>query len=94
MEEPKKAWSTLLKKAKLADMRLHDLRRTMGSYQTMSGASTTIVGKTLGHKSQAATAVYARMNLDPVRASMEAAVDMMRASKEIPEKVIKIKGKP
>jgi integrase len=91
MEEPKKAWQTLLKKAKLADIRLHDLRRTMGSYQTMTGASSTIVGKTLGHKSQAATAVYTRMNLDPVRASMESAVEMMLASREIPEKIIKIR---
>ncbi len=88
MEEPKKAWKTLLDKANLADVRLHDLRRTMGSYQTMTGASTIIVGKTLGHKSQTATAVYARMNLDPVRASMEAAVEMMNASRELPEKIV------
>jgi integrase len=88
IEEPKKAWKTLLDKANLADVRLHDLRRTMGSYQTMTGASTIIVGKTLGHKSQTATAVYARMNLDPVRASMEAAVEMMNASRELPEKIV------
>ena len=90
--EPKKAWVSLLERAKLENVRLHDLRRTMGSYQTMSGASSTIVGKTLGHKSQAATAVYARLNLDPVRASMEAAVDLMMASKELPEKVVNIKS--
>jgi len=94
MEEPKKAWKTLLNKAKLDDIRLHDLRRTMGSYQTMTGASSTIVGKTLGHKSQTATAVYTRMNLDPVRASMEAAVEMMNASKDLPEKIVNLREKP
>ena len=90
MEEPKKAWQTLLKKANLANVRLHDLRRTMGSYQIMTGASSTIVGKTLGHKSQAATAIYARMNFDPVLASMEAAVEMMINAGNAPEKIVKI----
>lgn len=92
LEEPKTAWRSFLKRAMLQDMRLHDLRRTLGSYQTMSGASSLIVGKTLGHKSQAATAVYARMNLDPVRASMEAAFDLMVSSKELPKKIVKIRG--
>lgn len=93
LEEPKRAWKSLLERANLCDVRIHDLRRTMGSYQTMTGASSTIVGKTLGHKSQTATAVYARLNLDPVRASMEAAVEMMNASKVLPEKVVNIRGK-
>ncbi len=90
IEEPKRAWQALLKRANLKDVRIHDLRRTMGSYQTMTGASSTVVGKTLGHKSQAATAVYARLNLDPVRASMEAAVEMMEATTHQPEKITPI----
>ncbi|BCL59474.1 integrase [Desulfomarina profundi] len=93
IEEPKRAWKSLLKRANLSDVRIHDLRRTMGSYQTMTGASSTVVGKTLGHKSQSATAVYARLNLDPVRSSMEAAVEMMEASRELREKVVNIKEK-
>ena len=90
--EPKRAWRTMLNRAELTDVRLHDLRRTMGSYQTMTGTSTAIVGKTLGHKSPASTAVYARMNLDPVRASMETAVAAMLATKDLPEKVVAIGG--
>ena len=39
----------------------------------MSGASLPMVGRALGHNSQAATAVYARLQLDPVRAAMAAA---------------------
>ena len=89
--EPKNAWKALLDRAGLKDVRLHDLRRTLGSYQTITGASSTIVGKTLGHKTQQATAVYARLNLDPVRASMETAVNAMLATKNLPEKVVKIK---
>lgn len=88
--EPKRAWATMLKRAGLTDVRLHDLRRTMGSYQTMTGTSTAIVGKTLGHKSPASTAVYARLNLDPVRASMETAVKAMLATRELPEKIVNL----
>ena len=89
--EPKDAWKELVKRAGLENIRLHDLRRTMGSYQTMIGASSTIVGKTLGHKSQQATAVYARLSLDPVRDSMEQAVDLMMASRKLPDKVVDFK---
>ncbi len=57
----------------LFDIRLHDIRRTVGSYQAITGASLTIIGKSLGHKSQQATQIYSRLHLDPVRASMEKA---------------------
>lgn len=63
----------------------------MGSWQTMTGASGTIVGKTLGHKSPEATAVYARLNLDPVRASMELAVQAMLSSQLLPKKLHQFK---
>ncbi len=91
--EPKRAWNSLLKRAGLVDVRLHDLRRTMGSWQIMTGATSTVVGKTLGHKSTEATSVYARLNLDPVRNSMEKAVEAMLKTQELPEKVVAISGK-
>ena len=58
-------------------MRIHDLRRTLGSWQTALGASGFVVGKSLGHKSIQSTAVYARLNLDPVRESVNAATEAM-----------------
>jgi hypothetical protein len=36
-----------------------------------------IIGKTLGHKSLGATQIYARLNLDPVRAAVNLATDAM-----------------
>jgi integrase len=63
--------------ARLEDVRIHDLRRTLGSWQARTGASMVIIGKSLGHKSQQATAVYARLDLDPVRESMERATSAM-----------------
>ncbi len=89
--EPRKAWLALLKTANIKDARLHDLRRTLGSFQVMTGASTAVIGKTLGHKSSAATAVYARMNLDPVRESMEKATNAMLSTQNFPKKFKRLK---
>lgn len=69
----KSAWAKLLKRAKVTGLRQHDLRRTLGSYQAIGGTSLKIIGESLGHKSLQATAVYAQVNLDPVRASVLAA---------------------
>ena len=74
---PKRSWEMLLKRAGIENLRLHDLRRTMGSYQAISGASLNIIGKSLGHKSTSATQVYARLSMDPIRDSMQKATDMM-----------------
>ncbi|HMZ54432.1 MAG TPA: tyrosine-type recombinase/integrase [Azospira sp.] len=71
---PKKSWRRITDRAGLADLRIHDLRRTLGSWQAVQGASLPIIGKTLGHKTTAATQIYARLNLDPVRESMQSAV--------------------
>jgi integrase len=59
--------------ARLADLRLHDLRRTLGSWQAASGASLVIIGKSLGHKNIASTEIYSRLNIDPVRHSVQTA---------------------
>lgn len=64
----------------LPDLRIHDLRRSLGSWQMATGASLGVIGKSLGHKSVQATAVYARLNLDPVRSSVERATDAMLAA--------------
>ncbi len=61
----------------LMDIRLHDIRRTFGSYQAISGASLQIIGKSLGHRSQQSTQVYARLHNDPVRASIDTATAAM-----------------
>jgi integrase len=77
--DAQKAWTDLLSQADFDEhLRFHDLRRSMGSWQAMRGASLAVIGKSLGHKSSKATEVYARMNLDPVRDAMQTAVDAMR----------------
>lgn len=75
--EPKRAWSKLVETAGFSGLRIHDLRRTLGSWQARQGTSLNIIGKSLGHKSQAATAIYSRLDLDPVRESVESATAAM-----------------
>lgn len=77
LQEPKKAWAAILKKAQIENLRMHDLRRTFGSFMAAQGASLQMIGKALGHKSQEATLVYARLNLDPVREAVNAASEAM-----------------
>ena len=86
----KRGWKKLLKRAGLADkdLRQHDLRRTLGSYQAAGGTSLGIIGKSLGHKSLAATAIYAQLDLDPVRESVLSATrTMIAASKKKPKQL-------
>jgi integrase len=81
------AWRRILKRAKIADRCTpHDLRRTLGSWQAMNGASLLTIGKSLGHTSTTATAIYSRLTLAPVRDSMNKAVDAMKKS-ELAEQV-------
>ena len=51
----------ILKEAGIENLRIHDLRRTLGSYQAATGANGYIIGKSLGHRSQQSTAIYARL---------------------------------
>jgi integrase len=82
----KGAWKKFLERAKVADLRIHDLRRTLGSYQAIAGFSLPIIGASLGHKSVEATKIYSRLTLDPVRQSvMTATRAIKRASKKKPK---------
>ena len=89
--EPKTAWGTLLKRAGIENARVHDLRRTLGSWQAMTGASLPVIGKSLNHKNQSTTAIYARLDLDPVRSAMEKAAAAMLATRDQAPKVIPFK---
>lgn len=75
--DPRKTWAKILKDANLTDLRLHDLRRSLGSWQAMTGASLSVIGKSLNHKNVSTTAIYARLNMDPVRDAMGKAVETM-----------------
>ena len=84
LTEPKRAWATICKRAELQDVRIHDLRRTLGSWQAMQGASLQVIGKSLGHKSMQSTEIYARLDQDPVTTSVtNAATAMLQAARTV-----------
>jgi len=93
--EPKKGWKRILQRAGIDDLRIHDLRRTLGSWQAKTGASLVTIGKSLNHKNQNTTAIYARLDLDPVRQSLNAATAAMMAEAGLKKsaKVVKINSK-
>lgn len=66
-----KPWKRVCQKAQLENIRLHDLRRTVGSWLAQSGNSLHLIGKILNHSNQSTTAVYARFAQDQGRQALE-----------------------
>lgn len=91
---PQKQWEDIIKRAKLDGVRLHDLRRTLGSWMAMLGTSEIIIGRSLGHApGSKATRVYAQLQDGPVRQSVEqATVAMQQAAGLIEGKTIDIEA--
>jgi integrase len=69
-----KSWNAIRKRAGLAGVRVHDLRRTLGTWLAESGLALHVIGATLGHSTPAVTAKhYARLSSDgAVRTALEA----------------------
>lgn len=73
-------WDDLLDRAGIADLRRHDVRRTVGAWLSIGGANMQVVGKALGHSTIHATQVYARLTLDPVRNALAGAIGSMQVA--------------
>lgn len=67
----KQVWARVRERAGLPDVRLHDLRRTVGSWLALSGVSLPMIGKVLNHSQPSTTAVYARLQDEATRAALE-----------------------
>ncbi|MCG8354699.1 MAG: site-specific integrase [Kiloniellales bacterium] len=55
----------------LMDARLHDLRRTVGSWLSQEGVDLNLIREALRHAEISTTLVYARLGRDPAREAME-----------------------
>lgn len=78
LTDPTVIWKGVLERAKLEGVRLHDLRRTLASWQALTGSTELIIAKTLGHaEGSRATAVYSRLTTAPVRESVQKATAAM-----------------
>lgn len=82
----KKRWDEFRKRAGIRDVRIHDLRRTCGSYLAIAGIPLQQIGAALGHKSLQSTEIYARLNSEAIREAREAGTakmgQLMRAAKK------------
>ena len=66
-----KTWRRVRKAADIEDVRLHDLRRTVGSWLAQAGHSLPLIGRVLNHTNPATTAIYAHLGDDPAREALE-----------------------
>jgi integrase len=66
-----KPWNRVRIAAGVADVRLHDLRRTVGSWLAQAGNSLHLIGRVLNHSNASTTQIYARFGDDTVRAALE-----------------------
>lgn len=83
LADPKKGWYRILKRAELKNLHLHDLRRTLGSYMAMTGASLSVIGNALNHKDVSTTRkVYAHSAREAERSAREIAHKKMFAKPE------------
>jgi integrase len=81
----KHTWPALLKRAKITGLRIHDLRRTLGSFMAIGGVPLLHIAEALGHEGLGATPIYAQLQDAPVRNAVTGAVRaILTASVEKP----------
>jgi integrase len=67
-----KDWKKILLEANIKNLRIHDLRRTFGSYLVSSGERMEVISKLLHHSDVKVTAeVYAHLSERPLRDALE-----------------------
>lgn len=66
-----KSWRRVRKAAGLEDVRLHDLRRTVGSWLAQDGNSLPLIGRVLNHSNSSTTQIYARFTDDSGRKALD-----------------------
>lgn len=78
------AWRRCRAAAGVPDARLHDLRRTVGSWMAQSGATLHLVGKVLNHRTTTTTAIYARLADESMRTALDAHAARVVAAAGVP----------
>jgi integrase len=78
-------WKRLLEKSGLADLRPHDVRRTLGSWMTKGGTALPIVKDALGHANIQTTQIYSRIEDSDVRRALEITATKMLEAGDAPK---------
>jgi integrase len=76
---PDKAWGRIRSSAGLAHLRMHDLRRTFGSWLGDAGFTSKQIGSTLGHKTDITSRVYMALGEGSKRAAVDAVEQLISA---------------
>jgi integrase len=87
LSEPKKAWQRIRERAGVHDVRIHDLRRTLGSWLSAQGYNLQLIGRALNHSSVSTTQVYARLDMNPLREALERNARLMLGGESRTEKL-------
>lgn len=66
-----KPWRRIRKAAGMPDLRIHDIRRSVGSLMADANMSLTIIGSVLGHSKPSTTAIYARLGTKPAADALQ-----------------------
>lgn len=66
-----KRWGEIRNAARVEDLRLHDLRRTVGSWLSQDDVDLNKIKVALRHQSISTTLTYARLGQDPARDALE-----------------------
>ena len=90
-----KAWRRIREAAKVPDVRLHDLRRTTGSWLAQAGVELNLIKDALRHRNLATTLIYSRLGQDAAREVMEEHGQriMKAAGKSAPAEVVRLDRK-
>lgn len=87
-----KPWSRVRTRAGLDDVRIHDLRRSLGSMMVQSGASLYVTQRALRHTDSRTTSeVYAHLGDEPTRAAFEAVGEKIAAITGGPANIVEVK---
>ncbi|KJV54311.1 phage integrase family protein [Orientia tsutsugamushi str. Gilliam] len=65
------AWKRVCKRAGLKNLRIHDLRRTVGSWMAKFGIPIAVISKLLNHNDPQSTKFYIHLNTDVVRDAIQ-----------------------
>jgi len=89
---PDKAWGRIRSTAGLAHLRMHDLRRTFGSWLGDAGFTSKQISSTLGHKTDITSRVYMSLGEGSKRAAVDAVEQLIagKAAHAEPDRVVVI----
>lgn len=83
LTKPEEAWKRVKERSGLSDVRIHDLRRTLASWEAIAGVNLPQISETLHHKTFASAWIYTKLNKAAVRAAMELATKRMLGGTQI-----------